>query len=677
MSLSKPDVLEPYARHLGSAMLVINPDGSWSIGNTLATAVKIKYDSLNSLDDTTFGWSAVAAESDGAGGYRFFVRNDLDEDLIVEVRVDAAGRVDPASLAVLSAAQMYAVEELFKVDLNQSGGFGSGPVLLQGGAVNLYMNELGHYQIGSDVATLKTLTLGGVPLDDELLPAGWDIVELVNKPDGFNIFAQDPSGVIYNAVFDANGAYTGGDLLLGAALETLEQTLGLDIDGNNSLPAAPGWTSSIVTPSLRTAVEAALTSGTTTQNALTHSELVGVMQTVIAGHKAANTPVSAQEVADLQAMAARGSAIFAGNGATAGDYLSFVFSRMVEGSEANRFFNGGTTTRSELGSLGAGSSVTVLEKLVDKWLLGGDAPSPATAGDAATGAAKSVVATYAKATGPLFVDGVSVTDVVQGTAGTCYLIAAMGGLAYSQPQALEALFVDNGAIDGGRSWGVRFFDAKGKAQWVTVNDMVPVAEVGANKVAYAGSASKALDGELWVTLLEKAYAQANTLGFLPRDETTGLNSFGAIEGGAGDPLGAIIAGKVISFSDPGSNYGKNDYLVTRFVDRTNPAQRDKLEADLKGFMNAGKTIWVGVEKSVKDAFGNQLLVGGHAHFLIDADRADPNNNTALVYNPWGIVNQPTPPGPTPGEFISPVAYTLTQLVGIPGLDFMVLDGPLG
>ena len=68
MATAKTEVLESHARHIGSAMLVVNGDGSWSVGTTLANAVKVRYGDIASIDDSTFGWSAVAAESNGSGG---------------------------------------------------------------------------------------------------------------------------------------------------------------------------------------------------------------------------------------------------------------------------------------------------------------------------------------------------------------------------------------------------------------------------------------------------------------------------------------------------------------------------------------------------------------------------------------------------------------------------------
>ena len=693
MATTKVEVLEPHARHIGSAMLVITADGSWAVGTTMANAVKVSLDGVASIDDSTFGYSAVAVEKDGSG-YVLFVRNDEDEDQLVQVRLDAAGRADASSLAVLQGASLYAAEEQYQVDLNDSGGFGQGDVLLQGGAANLFINELGHYRVGLTSAS-ATLSVGGTPLDDQLLPAGWEIVEAVPaQGGGWRVFAQDPQGNVFDASFDGGGAFAGGDVVGGAALDALEAALGLDIDGDNDLPAPAGWTSVIQTPSLRTAIDQALapppaqmaaqlaTPGAQAgaqpladaPNTMTHAELVALLRGVVASHRAnGNAPITAQEVADLQALAARGAAAFAGNGAAA-DYLSYVFSRLVEGSEANRFYQGGATQRSELGSLAAGASPELLDKLIDKWLLGGDLPGASTAGDSATGAAKSVVATYAKSSGTLFVDGITVADVNQGTAGDCYLIAAMGGLAATKPTALQSLFVENAAVGEVRTWGVRLFDANGKAHWVTVNDMLPVPEAGATTLAYAGPANKALNGEIWVPLLEKAYAQANTLGILPRAESTGFNTYAAIEGGQGDPLGALVQSKVIAVSDPGANFGDNGYLVTMPMDRNNPDVRAQLEAAMASVINAGKVVWLGVTTTVKDSFDNQLLVGSHAHFIIDADPANPSNTDVLVYNPWGLSALPTPPGPAPGNFVSPATYTIAQLVGIAGLDFMVLEG---
>lgn len=102
----------------------------------------------------------------------------------------------------------------------------------------------------------------------------------------------------------------------------------------------------------------------------------------------------------------------------------------------------------------------------------------------------------------LFKDGVSYDDVMQGAIGDCYFVGALSSVAYSDPKAIENCIKDNG--DG--TFTVRFFKkgASGKmeAQYVRVDSDVPS--------AYAGGTSKYAkcrdSKELWVSLIEKAYA---------------------------------------------------------------------------------------------------------------------------------------------------------------------------
>jgi len=700
---SKEDVLEPHSRHIGTATVYINTDASWSIGPTPTQLVRVTFDSILNINDDTFGYSAIAAESNFRGGYRLFVRSNSENDQIVEVRIGADGKADAASVTLLSQAQMFSIEESLQLDLNESGGYGAGSVLLLGGAVNLYTDGVGAYQLGMGSAAPVTMRVNGLALTDEILPAGWQIIEVttgaINNGSGFRAYAQDPSGAVFEANFMADGSFTGGVVLTSAQLDALEQSLGLDIDGDSDLPMPTGWTSVLTDPALRKLIESALTPEVRLQSVdgnaqsyadpaggvITHAELVRMVQTIAANHKAAGTTaITDAEVSTLQALAARGKAAFTGTSTSAGEYVSYVFSKMVGGAEANRFFTGGNSAAGELGSLTGGTTVANFEKLIDKWLMGGDLPNTATAGDSATGAAKAVTPAYAKSTGALFVDGVGIADVSQGSAGDCYLIAVFGGLAGTDPMAVQNMVVENVAVDGTRTWGVRFFDVNKNAHWVTVNDMLPVSVGDPSRLAYAGSASKDLNGEIWTTVIEKAYVQANTLGILPRAENNGKNIYAAVEGGNGEALSQLLGGgKVTQYSvtqkpeEAGvTNVTGNDYLIANIVNGKDPAAMAAAEKVLKDWINGGKTIWLGVTTTHKDSFGNWNLVGSHAHYLIDADPANPDNNTVLAYNPWGLLSLPNPPALLPGGSpgVSPVPYTLTELMGIPGLDFGIFTG---
>lgn len=192
-----------------------------------------------------------------------------------------------------------------------------------------------------------------------------------------------------------------------------------------------------------------------------------------------------------------------------------------------------------------------------------------------------------------------------------------------------------------------------------------------------------MNGEIWVPLIEKAYAQVNALGILPRGEVKGHNSYVAIEGGWADPYAEFAAGKVNVYrvvanaEEAGvTGWAGNEYQTLNSVSRADAAAVTSMTALLTNAINGGKTVWVGVlgPTAFKDSFGNTLLQNGHAHYLLDADKANPSNSTVLAYNPWGLQDAAVPPGPVASGWLSPVPYTLEQLVGLgDGLFFAVWD----
>lgn len=683
MSSSKPEVLEAYSRYIGTAELFINTDASWSIGPNTMSLVQVYFGDIAKINDDTFGFSAVAVESSGTG-YTLYVRSDADGATIVQVKIDAAGAVDAASITVLGADQLYGAENSTGKDLNNSGGLGAEPVCVEGGATNLYKSATGNYQLGPDAAHLTSMTLGGQPLNDKILPAGWKIVETLPNATGFEVFAKAPTGDVYDATFSADGAYTGGAILGATELAAKETAAGVDINGDNSLPAAAGWTSVLKNALIKEKVDAAVAA----DGHITYAKLVSVMDSVIQAHKAAgDSPITADEVADLQALAGRGKALFAtatGSGGDAGDYLAYVFSKMVESSPANDFYTGGQTKPVDLGNLAANVPLGTLEKLVDKWLLGGDLPTPTAGGDTATGKAATTVAVYTKVTGTLVVDGVTPNDIKQGAFGDCYLVATLSSVADVKPSAITSMIVDNGEVNGTHTWGVRFFDANGQANWVTVNDQLPVAEAGATTLVFASSGTagnSTTNTELWVPLIEKAYAQANSLKFLPTAEKSGVNAYYAVEGGQGDPIAQILGGgKVTAYSfRTGVGFGDNPFIEAQYVDPSNADALAAFTATFKAALNGGKAIWIGADNPTTDSFGNKLLVGSHAFAATDHDKADPNNLTIDIWNPWGVSPLPSPPGPVQGgaDYLSPFGnYDLAALIGVPGIDIMI-GGPGG
>ncbi|KPK80364.1 MAG: hypothetical protein AMJ81_12170 [Phycisphaerae bacterium SM23_33] len=108
--------------------------------------------------------------------------------------------------------------------------------------------------------------------------------------------------------------------------------------------------------------------------------------------------------------------------------------------------------------------------------------------------------TYADFSGnPLFVDGPEYDDIHQGGVADCYFLAALSSLAQSDPGIIQQMIAPLG--DG--TYAVRFYGA-GQAIYLRIDADLPVLYPSLPYIKYARLSP---DGELWVALAEKAYAQ--------------------------------------------------------------------------------------------------------------------------------------------------------------------------
>ena len=233
----------------------------------------------------------------------------------------------------------------------------------------------------------------------------------------------------------------------------------------------------------------------------------------------------------------------------------------------------------------AGSTSAKLTKLVDKWFLGAD--HPVAAGY-----------TYRSCAGSLFVGGPAYTDVDQGYLGDCYFIAAMGTIAKSSSSAIQNMIVDN----GDNTWTVRYY-YNGRADYVTVDRMLPTDSSGRLVFDNLGASYANTANELWLPLVEKAYAQWNETGLEGRD---GKNDYASIEGGWMSFVDAQVLGR------SAASYG--------FTTATKQTMISALAAN--------RAITTGTNGSP----GNGLY-GGHAYLVIGYNST---NDTFTLYNPWGV-----------------------------------------
>jgi hypothetical protein len=97
---------------------------------------------------------------------------------------------------------------------------------------------------------------------------------------------------------------------------------------------------------------------------------------------------------------------------------------------------------------------------------------------------------------PLFVDGPEYSDIRQGAVGDCYFLASLASIAYTDPEIIRQMIAPLG--DG--SYAVRFITGSGSECYVRVDADLPGS---GGSLAYAKITP---DGELWVALVEKAFA---------------------------------------------------------------------------------------------------------------------------------------------------------------------------
>jgi len=284
--------------------------------------------------------------------------------------------------------------------------------------------------------------------------------------------------------------------------------------------------------------------------------------------------VSSNELTDLRAIVGSGS-FFA-----MPSFVRELARDVVNSNPANLKFKGQTA-----GNLGAGSSSTLLNNLVDKWFMGSDEPE-------ITGSGIS----YRTANGNLFNGSPSRADSRQGYLGDCYFIASVAAIADTNANAVRNMFIDNG--DG--TYTVRFFN--GTADYVTVNRRLPSYSNGTLAYSGLGQSITSTATTLWIALAEKAYAQWNETGNAGRD---GTNRFSAIEGG----WMSNVNRQVLGFNS--SNFWFSNSSKQTLIDA----------------LASGKAVTLGTTQNPGNGF-----VGGHAYIVTGYNAS---SDTFSAYNPWG------------------------------------------
>ena len=208
--------------------------------------------------------------------------------------------------------------------------------------------------------------------------------------------------------------------------------------------------------------------------------------------------------------------------------------------------------------------------------------------------------TFEKIEGPAFVDGASYLDVDQGSIGDCWMMAGLSAVAAARPEALENMIRPN---DDGTFTVVLKEKARGSAgrRGRYVDHLETVRPTFPKGVQYADPTPRQKT-ELWVALIEKAYAQWKG------------NSYENLVGGRSNEMMSAVLGapnRRHSFSataDPGRIFEKiSDALADGHPVTAGTPKRDDIESPIKGH---------------------------HGYAIIGAYEKDGEQRIKL-YNPWG------------------------------------------
>jgi uncharacterized protein YndB with AHSA1/START domain len=347
-----------------------------------------------------------------------------------------------------------------------------------------------------------------------------------------------------------------------------------------------------------------------------YQEILAILESAAIGG------ITSSEWADLKSIYSNGSDSFSSS------YLETITYNVIYTNPSNETWWGGITNSSlaqPLGDMASGTSEQNAGRLINKWFLGLDLPMPVAGGDTATGEASTGIYDYATANGQLFINGVAASDINQGATGDCYLLASMGAIANITPTSITDLFTDN----GNGTYGVRFY-LNGSEAYTTVNLSIPISYN--NSVVFGSNESHDLEGEMWVSLLEKAYMQLNTQADIHNDGVSweGENSYQALEGGWASPIKQLTNQSYTYYS---SYYGgiPDEYSTGTLVSENATTYKQTIVDALEG----GSIGWLGSWGNTYDSSGVQNLVAGHAFMVLGYDSS---TDLFTIRNPWGSGN---------------------------------------
>jgi predicted RNA-binding protein with TRAM domain len=372
------------------------------------------------------------------------------------------------------------------------------------------------------------------------------------------------------------------------------------------------WTNDLQNGSLKSLAQQA-----SSDNNFSYDEMLSILQS------AADNGITSSEYSDLKSIYSNSEDSFASN------YVKTISYNAIYTNPSNSKWWGGVTAAGNaqpMGDMQVGMSETKANWLVDKWFLGLDTPMPVSGGDTATGKASYGVYNYASSEGQLFIDGAEASDLSQGGAGTCYFVASMGIVANLSGYAIEDNFTDN----GNGTYGVKFF-FNDEEVYTTVNLDLPITPNWGGKegAIFTSNQDHDLDGEIWMSLMEKAYAQINSQIDTRSGSVSppGERSYQDIEGGWASPIKHLTNLDYTHYSSYFTRTG--DSFYSDYKRSTNPDTYKQVIIDA---LNEGRPCYLSSQGNTFDSSGKRKLVEGHGFIILDYDS---DTDKFTLRNPWG------------------------------------------
>ncbi|WP_024297130.1 Calx-beta domain-containing protein [Methylomicrobium lacus] len=368
-----------------------------------------------------------------------------------------------------------------------------------------------------------------------------------------------------------------------------------------------------------------------------YQELLDLLQT------AAIQGVTETEWTDLKTIYSNYQSIL--GDAASRDYLKAIFYNVIFGNPANETWWGGSKPE-PLGNLQAGSTEQQVVRLIDKWFLGLDLPLTVSGEKALKSKDGSSAFVYKTADGDLFFEGASEKDIVQGQAQTCYLLSALGSIARVKSQFIYDDFIDN----GNGTYGVKLY-ANGEPAYTTVNLSLPTYKTNGKLVFVSDDVNRTLNGELWISLLEKAYAQFNSqfntqefsaqevrLLRLHDNKDVDYSELPWSKENSYTAIGRSFAQAIKQFTNLNYKYyssflkdkGLNDDSDSGVLYSEDPKTYKQTLIDA---LNAGEIGWLAAYGATTDRSHKVFnFIQGHAFMLLGYN---PETDKFIFRNPWG------------------------------------------